>query len=212
MVSGEGSATGTARTSAPLDPPISLGFQADHCHSRQRCVYHAYVQSTHATRIANMLGGLAVAVVDQLRASSRDAALLAVDSHPERTLMHLSTALGRSHSATVRLVDGLTREGLVLRRPGSDTRTVVLTLTESGAATAQRLRNGRARILNELTGSMSPEDAAALEPLLEKLLAATARDAAARWRICRLCEEPSCEDGRPCPVDAAAPPDQGRDE
>ncbi|SDT07428.1 DNA-binding transcriptional regulator, MarR family [Brevibacterium sandarakinum] len=159
-----------------------------------------------------MLGGLAVGIVDQLSVNSRDAALLAIDSHPNKTVAHLSRALGRTHSATVRLVDGLVRDGLVLRRTGCDPRTVALTLTESGATAARQLRENRAHVLNELTSSMSQEEAAALEPLLEKLLAATARDAASRWRTCRLCEEASCEDGQTCPVDAAAPPDGSRDE
>lgn len=159
-----------------------------------------------------MLGALCVVVVDQLRMDSRDSGLLALDSHPGRTVAHLSMALGRSHSATVRLVDGLVRDGLAERRPGTDPRTVAITLTASGTEAARSLRHERAEYLNVLVATMTDAQAAALEPVLETLLAATATEPAARWRTCRLCEEASCEDGRRCPVDAAAPPDRTRDE
>jgi MarR family len=67
-----------------------------------------------------MLGGLSVAIGDCVAASSREAALAALDSRPDVSVVHLSRALGRSHSATVRLVDGLARAGLVKRAAGQD--------------------------------------------------------------------------------------------
>jgi DNA-binding MarR family transcriptional regulator len=152
-----------------------------------------------------MLGGLAVAIGDRVGAGSREAALVALDSHPGGTLAQLSRALGRSHSATVRLVDGLERQQLVRRRPGADARSRTLELTPAGQVSAAAVRERRARALDELVAALGAEDVARLEPLLEQLLAATAIDAASRWRICRLCEEPRCETGNRCPVDVAAP-------
>jgi MarR family transcriptional regulator, negative regulator of the multidrug operon emrRAB len=152
-----------------------------------------------------MLGGLSVAVGDAVAAGSREAALVALDSHPNRTVGHLSRALGRSHSATVRLIDGLERAGLVARRPGPDARSIVLELTDAGAAQAKELRAARAGVLDGLIDALTATEVAALEPLLERLLAASAGDADSRWRICRLCEEPRCEHTDRCPVDAAAP-------
>jgi hypothetical protein len=58
---------------------------------------------SRSRRRCNVLGGLSVAIVDCVAASSRDAALVALDSHPDVSVAHLSRALGRSHSATVRL-------------------------------------------------------------------------------------------------------------
>jgi MarR family transcriptional repressor of emrRAB len=153
-----------------------------------------------------MLGGLAVAVGDGVAAGSREAALVALDSHPASSVGELSRALGRSHSATVRLVDGLERAGLVRREPSGDARSVALELTAAGTAAAGAVRSARARVLDGLVGALADGDVKRLEPLLERLLAASAGDAGSRWRTCRLCEEPRCETGRrPCPVDAAAP-------
>jgi MarR family transcriptional repressor of emrRAB len=152
-----------------------------------------------------MLGGLSVAIGDRVAAGTREAALAALDSHPGNTVTQLSRALGRTHSATVRLLDGLAREELVRRRPGDDARSVKLELTAAGRTAAAAVRSGRAQTLDELVDSLGDGDVARLEPLLERLLAASAVDADSRWRICRLCEEPRCETNTRCPVDAAAP-------
>lgn len=153
-----------------------------------------------------MLGGLSVAVTDCVAASSREAALVALDSHPGVSVVHLSRALGRSHSATVRLIDGLARAGLVARESGEDPRAVALRLTQAGGEVAVEVRRTRAACLDELVDVLSDEDVAGLEPVLERLLAASARDRDSRWRVCRLCEEPRCENAaQPCPVDEAAP-------
>jgi MarR family transcriptional regulator, negative regulator of the multidrug operon emrRAB len=169
-------------------------------------VQTAYMQSARRDRVANMFGGLSVAIGDSVTASSREAALVALDSHPDVSVVHLSRALGRSHSATVRLVDGLARAGLVTRAVGEDPRAVALRLTDIGEAAAAGVRRARAACLDRLVAVLSDEDVAAVEPVLERLLAASARDRDSRWRICRLCEEPRCESTiQPCPVDAAAP-------
>jgi MarR family transcriptional repressor of emrRAB len=163
------------------------------------------MQSANRKRVANMLGGLSVAIGDALAAGSREAALVALDSHPGGTVAHLARALGRSHSATVRLLDGLERDGLVRRAPGTDARSVKLELTTAGRTTATTVRSHRARVLDGLVDALGDRDVARLEPLLERLLAATAVDAGSRWRTCRLCEEPRCETNASCPVDVAAP-------
>jgi len=163
------------------------------------------MQSAQRSRVANMLGGLSVAIGDAVAAGSQESALVALDSHPAGTIARLSRALGRSHSATVRLVDGLERNGLVRRERADDPRAIALTLTAAGAAAAARVRAARARTLDGLVDALVDEDVARLEPLLERLLAAGAVDADSRWRTCRLCDEPRCEGDRRCPVDAAAP-------
>jgi MarR family transcriptional regulator, negative regulator of the multidrug operon emrRAB len=152
-----------------------------------------------------MLGGLAVAIGDAVAVGSRDAALVALDSHPGSTVRQLSRALGRSHSATVRLLDGLERDRLVRRGQGADARSIRLELTAAGRAAATAVRAARARTLDGLVDALPDRDVARLEPLLERLLAAGAVDADSRWRTCRLCEEPRCETDSRCPVDVAAP-------
>ena len=152
-----------------------------------------------------MLGGLSVAISDRVAAGSREAGLVALDSHPGVSVAHLSRALGRSHSATVRLVDGLVHVGLVAREAGEDARAVALQLTDAGEAAASEVRHARAACLDALVDVLGDDEVAGLEPVLEHLLAASARDPDSRWRICRLCEEPRCEHAQPCPVDEAAP-------
>jgi len=152
-----------------------------------------------------MLGGLSVAIGDDVAAGSHEAALVSLDSHPASTVTQLSRALGRSHSAAVRLVDGLERDGLVRRQRASDARSVALGLTLAGAAAAASVREARARTLNGLVDALADGDVARLEPLLERLLAASAVDADSRWRTCRLCDERLCENHVRCPVDEAAP-------
>jgi MarR family transcriptional regulator, negative regulator of the multidrug operon emrRAB len=152
-----------------------------------------------------MLGGLAVAIGDRMAAGSREGALVVLHSHPNQTVVQLSRALGRSHSATVRLVDGLERDGLVQRRPAGDARSVALALTRAGSKAAEAVRLSRAATLDALVDVLSDSEVVRLERLLELLLAASATDTHSRWRICRLCEEPRCETDGPCPVDEAAP-------
>jgi MarR family transcriptional repressor of emrRAB len=163
------------------------------------------MQSAQRRRVANMLGGLSVAISDRVAAGSREAALVALDSHPAGTVTQLSRALGRSHSATVRLLDGLERDKLVRRGRGDDARSIRLELTAAGRAAAAAVRSDRAAGLDGLVDALADREVARLEPVLEHLLAASAVDADSRWRICRLCEEPRCETGHRCPVDAAAP-------
>ena len=119
--------------------------------------------------------------------------------------VQLSRTLGRSHSATVRLAGGLRRDELVERQPGGDARSVALALTPAGAAAAGAVRRSRAAALDALVTALSGPEVARLEPLLERLLAASAADADSRRRTCRLCEESRCENGRRCPVDEATP-------
>ena len=163
------------------------------------------MQNADIGRVANLLGALAVAIEDVVQAGSRDAALVSLDSHPARSVAELSRALGRSHSATVRLVDGMAAAGLLERQPGADSRSVSLVLSGEGAAAAQDVRARRAEALDQLVRALDSEHVNQLEPILERLLETTATDADSRWRTCRLCDEPRCEDGRQCPIDRAAP-------
>ena len=163
------------------------------------------MRTADIARVANLLGALAVAIEDSVQAGSRDAALVALDSHPRRSVAHLSRALGRSHSATVRLVDGMAAAGLLERRTGSDSRSVALVLSVAGTAAAREVRSRRADVLERLVQTLDSGHVDHLEPILEQLLEATATDADSPWRTCRLCDEACCEDGRECPVDRAAP-------
>jgi MarR family transcriptional regulator, negative regulator of the multidrug operon emrRAB len=79
--------------------------------------------------------------------------------------------VGLSHSATVRMVDRLTEDGLVYRRAGPDRRSVSILLTAPGRRTAERLRREREATLARLIAPLEPEERRTLLALAEKVLA-----------------------------------------
>jgi hypothetical protein len=83
-------------------------------------------------------------------------------------------------------------------------RTLALQLTESGRAAALRVLARRQTAVEQLVRRLEPGEAAALDHLAGRLLAAMTTDRASAHRLCRLCDEPLCAAGPGCPVDHAA--------
>jgi MarR family transcriptional regulator, negative regulator of the multidrug operon emrRAB len=166
--------------------------------------------SRRAARQANLLGALAVAVVDRLhearvddggRGLTASAALNHLRLRPAQNIDFLARLLHISHPATVRLVNRLEAEGLVERRPDEDdARSRALVLTRAGQRAALAAARKRLEILDEILASLTATERRQLEPVLAKLLAGLTTD---RWdarHICRLCDFPTCE--MPvCPID-----------
>ncbi len=170
--------------------------------------------SRRASRQANLLGALAVAVVDRLHEARADddsrgltatAALNHLRLRPGQNIDFLARLLHISHPATVRLVDRLEAEGLIKRRPDQkDARSRALVLTPAGQRAAQAAASKRLEILHQMLSPLSVAERRQLEPAIEKLLGALTSD---RWdarRICRLCDIPACQMPG-CPVDQAIP-------
>jgi MarR family transcriptional repressor of emrRAB len=176
------------------------------------------------TREGNLLGALVVAMGDGLRESTEragrlgaagPAALVALARFLEgRSVDDLARAVGLTPSGAVRLVDRLTAEGLVRRRPGPDGRTVALALTAKGTTVARRVAAARAGALEAALAGLSDRERATLGRLLAKLIesltAARLEQRAQRapptggW-LCRLCDFAAC--GRPtgdCPGQSTA--------
>jgi MarR family transcriptional regulator, negative regulator of the multidrug operon emrRAB len=119
----------------------------------------------------------------------------------------------------VRLVAQLESLGLVERRPGADRRRVEVRLTAAGRRTATAARGARDAVVQETTRGLSPSEAADLEQLLTKLVAARVEarverrrdegDSPAWW--CRTCDFAACgrPDGR-CPAQVTAQRLQGQ--
>jgi DNA-binding MarR family transcriptional regulator len=165
-------------------------------------------------RDANLLGALALAVSGRMLVGpeaarlgpSGAAAVVAVASWLRgATIEELSRTLGLSHSATVRLVDRLERDGIVERRPGPDARSVALRVTRRGARVADRLLRQRAEALEDVLGVLSRADRNALAGLHAALLAGITDSRATARHVCRLCDLDGCghHEGR-CPVTRAA--------
>ena len=163
-------------------------------------------------RTANLLGALALALSDRMteetetraeHGAAAPAALVSVGVDPGLSVGALAQTVGLTHSATVRLVDRLARDGLVERRGGMDGRSVGLHLTRRGAARRRALLKGRHQVLSEALAALPAGDQAALVPLIEALLGAMTRDRQQADHMCRLCDEDVCPETT-CPVEAAA--------
>ena len=166
---------------------------------------------TDAARTANLLGALALALGDGLRAAtetaaehgaSSPAALVVIGSYPGRTIDALRPALGLSHSGTVRLIDRLAADGLVVRGSGADGRSVSLQLTPAGKSAMRALLAERRRALEGPLAALTSQERRQLERISEKLLTAMTHTQAQADQFCRLCDEAVCPSAR-CPVECA---------
>jgi DNA-binding MarR family transcriptional regulator len=165
------------------------------------------------SRAANLLGALALAVSDGIRetteeqadglARSEPAALVTLAHYPGQSVGALARTLGLTHSGAVRLADRLVAAGWARRVSAGPGRTLALYLTASGRVSASRVVARRQAFVERLVGPLPPDQAAALEELAGRLLAALATDRASACRLCRLCDEPLCERDAGCPVDEA---------
>jgi MarR family transcriptional repressor of emrRAB len=156
---------------------------------------------TYTSRVENLVGALSLAVVDDLRAATADAALVQLADHPDITIAELRRRTGLTHSATVRMVAQLELRSLVQRgRTDRDRRAVVLSLTPTGREAAARVLTTRSEALARVLEPLAPEQRDQLEQLLSVVLDALPRDADHATVICRLCELVACPQNR-CPVE-----------
>jgi len=128
-------------------------------------------------RETNLLGALGIVLSDALD----DAAELAGGASPAAALVALhgtsaggsidalARRIGLSHSGTVRLVDRLTREGLVERRRGGDQRSTALVLTPQGRRAARRMLSRREANLRSLASLLTGDQRSALAELADAL-------------------------------------------
>ncbi|MGD1952649.1 MAG: MarR family winged helix-turn-helix transcriptional regulator [Leptolyngbyaceae cyanobacterium] len=157
-------------------------------------------------RTANLLGALALSLVDSLNSAVKTAgfggeapaALVTLGVNPGLSINALHQILSLSHPGTVRLIDRLESQGLVERRSGVDGRTLALFLTQSGHARRQIILTERKQPLQLAIGSLAQGDRNQLAQLLEKMLTALTTSELHSFAICRLCEEEVCP---ACPVE-----------
>jgi MarR family transcriptional repressor of emrRAB len=163
-------------------------------------------------RLANLLNAAATAISDAQTRSvalygdlkpSTTGAILTLGQHSALTLSELAGILGLSHSATVRLVDGLGDKGLARRGDGQDRREVTVSLTVDGQALYARLRQAQGETLMPLLEDVAPADKARLEALLSHILAALTKGRQSADHICRFCDEGICGQDD-CPVELQA--------
>jgi MarR family transcriptional regulator, negative regulator of the multidrug operon emrRAB len=167
--------------------------------------------SQASARSANLLGSVALAVSDRIRAAGEEelglggaapSAIVALSTYlADEPLDVIGRAFGITASAVVRLVDRLEAEGLVQRAPGPDGRRVSVRLTTRGERQAKAILDRRERALDDVLGALTAAEHDELTRLHEKILAKLPEDVPAARRVCRFCDVHACGhyDGR-CPV------------
>ncbi len=160
-------------------------------------------------RLLNLFGVAALAATTRLRSAvesdlahggSAPATLVHLHAHPGDSVEGLRRVLAISQPATVRVIDRLVAEGLVERRPGRDRRTLALHLTAVGAQAAAGVLHRRTESLRPLLEVLAPDEQAALESALERVVSALADDLPHALRVCRLCDRSACTSGPGCPL------------
>jgi rubrerythrin len=127
----------------------------------------------------------------------------------------MRNVLGLSHSAAVRLIDGLVADGNVVREhTADDRRSVALELTASGRRAARRIIAARQQAIEATLERLSDAEVRSLTRLAERLTEdvtelrlSERREGsvpAGGW-LCRLCDFTACgrEEGR-CPAARSA--------
>jgi len=162
--------------------------------------------------LANLLGAAAIGITDRLQDAARATAGLAgsdptalialLDFSPHGTIDALSRICGLTHSGAVRLVNRLAAVGYVTRDPGSNARSVAVTLTPAGRTAALQLRAARheaiAQTMAGLTGPQRRELASACEVLIgalrrHRLAQRADGESPAGGALCRLCDFGACQ-------------------
>jgi MarR family transcriptional regulator, negative regulator of the multidrug operon emrRAB len=171
-------------------------------------VRRAHILRQMIDRTANLLGVVGLAVADRIDAAGRDilrhagetpAAVVVIGYGMGPSNDQLRHILGLSHPGTVRLIDRLVGDGLVVRGKARDRRAVALYLTDQGQALREQLLQGRLAAIRPLLAPLEPGEQEALGRLLHKLLASMETSDQQRCNLCRLCDDRVCSD---CPIPA----------
>jgi DNA-binding MarR family transcriptional regulator len=162
-------------------------------------------------RRRNLLGATALALADRMRAAvdatsdvsgETAAALAVIAQQPGGTVEDLRQSIGRSQSATVRIVDRLVEHGLVERRPGERGPALALVVTARGRRQARAIVAARDRVLADALEGLDRRAAAALEGALTHLLGRLA-ELPNGLTVCRLCDKRPCRGAGDCPLATA---------
>jgi len=157
---------------------------------------------------ANLLGVVGLAVAERIERTAREilahagetsAALVVIGYGFGPSNDQLKRVLGLSHPGTVRLVDRLVADDLVVRKRGTDKRAVALFLTDRGKQYRARLLKQRLAAIQPLLDPLSANQKAEFTELLRTILAGMDTSDLERRHLCRLCDDSVCYD---CPIPA----------
>ncbi|MGF1900182.1 MarR family winged helix-turn-helix transcriptional regulator [Aliivibrio sifiae] len=161
--------------------------------------------------LKNLLGAFATTIASNIemevadldgRSLSHEAALVAINNHPNDGIEMLSKVLGLTHSGSVRLVNNLVHDGLVERhRSKIDARAVVLCVTNLGRDRANKILLAREKITSGVLDKLGEREKETIVPILESILSTMTDSVIKARRICRFCDEGACRK-KGCPVEA----------
>lgn len=162
--------------------------------------------------LSNLIGAFATVVSSDIekqiselggRSLNHEAALVAINNHPNETIDVLSKVLDLTHSGAVRVINTLEQEGLVLRQKSQrDARSVVLRTTQKGSDRVDKILSNREGSISKVFKHLNEEQKQHFTELLEVTMShLTDKEIAAR-RICRMCDEGVCRKIG-CPVEKA---------
>lgn len=163
-------------------------------------------------KCGNLLTAAAIAICDAQTSAMAEqtdlnpsitATILTLGQHDAQSLSQMAVVAGITHSAMVRLIDGLERKGLVTRGTGRDRREVVISLTEAGQTLYATLRQVQTQVISPLTDGLSAQQKAVLETAMTHILSRLTLGRDSADHICRFCDEDVCHQGH-CPVERQA--------
>ncbi|WP_240778742.1 MarR family winged helix-turn-helix transcriptional regulator [Shewanella sp. SNU WT4] len=177
--------------------------------------YDSVIYNTSMTDnnyLKNLLGACATTIASNIemevaeldgRSLSHEAALVAINNHPNDGIEMLSKVLGLTHSGSVRLVNNLVHDGFVDRhRSKIDARAVVLCVTDAGRDRANKILLAREKITSSILDILGENEKETIVPILEKILSSMTDNVVEARRICRFCDEGVCRKAG-CPVEIA---------
>ena len=161
-------------------------------------------------RAANILAAFALALTDKVehglsavggRSAMSSAALIQIGFAPGVSIETLRTVIGLSHSATVRVVDQLERDGLAKRVRGAvkDSRVAALSLTDEGERAMRRELASRGAVTERLIERLSDGEIETMLGLLAKAAPALVATEVEEEIACRLCDLSVCPQDS-CPI------------
>jgi DNA-binding MarR family transcriptional regulator len=158
--------------------------------------------------LANKLGALATVLGDRLigvgepRSPTAMAIVLTLHHWQPLTTSAVARLLQVSQPNAVRVIDGLVRDGLVVRGE-KRRREVALRLTDQGVEEAIRLQDDRLEQVVQVLDRLDPHETATLGVLLDKMLTTATCGRQSARKTCRFCAHDICV-GEACPVGTRA--------
>lgn len=144
------------------------------------------------------LAALSVIINDAMQTAtgamtpSGTAALITTLNRAPLIISEIAESTGLTHSATVRLVDRLERQGL-LRRQQRQGRTVLVDITPGGRQRALELIAARNRAVIRFLAPLTESERSVLGALLNKIIGHQLSNGISAAQMCRYCQQDACD-------------------